>query len=77
MLWNWNSTGIILPSDNKMIRRPSGLITPMTDIERQAEYFCSKYDCIAYYRAIPGNELHLIQIKDKKEKICRFCRKNS
>lgn len=77
MLWNWNSTGIILPSDNKMIRRPSGLITPMTDVERKADYFCSKYDCIAYYRAIPGNGTHPIHIKDKIEKTCRFCGRGS
>ncbi len=77
MIWNRNSSGIILPSENKMIRRASGLITPMTDIERQAEYFCSKYDCIAHYQAISGNGLHPIHIKDKKEKICRFCKRDS
>lgn len=77
MLWNRNSAGFFLPSDNKMIMRPSGLITPMTDIERQVNYFCSKYDCIAYYKAIPGNGLHPIHIKDKKEKVCRFCGRGS
>ncbi len=77
MLWNRDSRGIFLPSDNKLIRRPSGLITPMTDIERQADYFCSKYDCIAYYKIVPGNGLHPIHIKDKNEKVCRFCEKGS
>ena len=77
MLWNWNSRGLFLPSDNKLIRRPSGIITPMTDIERQADYFCSKYDCTAYYKIIPGNGLHPKHIKDKKEKVCRFCERDS
>lgn len=76
MLWNWNSTGILVPSDNEIILCPSGLIAPMTDTERKNKFFCSKYDCIVHCTVISRNGLHPTHIKDKKRRICKFCGKD-
>ena len=45
--WQQTASGIIQPIATRYVKRPSGLLVPMSNLEKQAEYFITKYDCIA------------------------------
>ena len=54
---------IITPNDG-FIRRSSGLITPITDLEKREIYYCKNYDMIAHYISYPVDGHHRIYVED-------------
>lgn len=72
-----DTSKIILPSDNtRWIRRASGLITPMTPIEKNADYYLQNYDVIAsYVCSSEGGHKEFVDKNIKKPYRCRFCGK--
>ncbi|SDA73269.1 hypothetical protein SAMN02910275_02463 [Butyrivibrio sp. INlla18] len=68
---------IYIPRTTKWLKRESGLITPMTKIEEQADFYLQNYDVISKYVCNhTGGHKEFLDKAVTKPYRCRFCGKS-